>query len=207
MASLAPALQTPASRGEVRLNPRDAAAAPLIEFNFLADERDLVRLTEALRLATDLFESPAMQEICGAPFILTDATRLMRYNAVSRKNAFLTQLAATGLDLNERFGVALLTRLARLQAPTALLAQPESLANFVKEQVTGTGHVCGTCRMGTSADPDAVCDADGRVHRIGGLRVADASVMPTVPSGNTHLPTVMVAEKLAESICKESSRS
>ena len=207
MASLAPALQKPASRGRVRLNPRDASAAPLIEFNFLADERDLTRLTEALRLATDLFESPALREICGAPFVLTDATRLMRYNAVSHKNAFLTQLAATGLDCNERFGVALLSRLAKLQAPTALLAQPATLANFVKEQVTGTGHVCGTCRMGSSADPDAVCDAEGRVHRIEGLRVADASVMPTVPSGNTHIPTVMVAEKLAESICKSSSRS
>jgi 5-(hydroxymethyl)furfural/furfural oxidase len=207
MASLAPALQKPASRGRVRLDPRDPSAVPLIEFNFLDDERDLSRLTDALRLATDLFESPSLREICGAPFVLTDATRLMRYNAVSRKNAWLTQLAAIGLDCNERFGLALLSRLARLQSSTALLGQPAQLANFVKEQVTGTGHVCGTCRMGRSVDRDAVCDADGRVYGIGGLRVADASVMPTVPSGNTHIPTVMVAEKLAESIRSSAASS
>ena len=41
-----------------------------------------------------------------------------------------------------------------------------------------------------------VCDATGRVHGVHGLRVADASIMPTVPSGNTHIPIIMVAEKI-----------
>jgi 5-(hydroxymethyl)furfural/furfural oxidase len=51
--------------------------------------------------------------------------------------------------------------------------------------------------MGPRDDPDAVVDPAGRVHGISGLRVADASVMPTVPRGNTNIPTIMIAEKLA----------
>ncbi len=59
-------------------------------------------------------------------------------------------------------------------------------------------HPVGTCSMGPASDPAAVVDDCGRVHGIDGLRVADASVMPDVPSANTHIPTLMVAERLAE---------
>ena len=77
------------------------------------------------------------------------------------------------------------------------MADDARLAEHVRTNVAGTFHVSGTCRMGAADDPDAVVDPAGRVHGIGGLRVADASVMPTVPRGNTNIPTIMVAEKLA----------
>jgi 5-(hydroxymethyl)furfural/furfural oxidase len=54
--------------------------------------------------------------------------------------------------------------------------------------------------MGAANDPDAVVDPAGRVRGIAGLRVADASVMPKVPRGNTNIPTIMIAEKLAAAI-------
>ena len=54
--------------------------------------------------------------------------------------------------------------------------------------------------MGAADDRDAVVDPAGRVIGVGGLRVADASVMPVVPRGNTNIPTIMVAEKLAAAI-------
>jgi 5-(hydroxymethyl)furfural/furfural oxidase len=54
--------------------------------------------------------------------------------------------------------------------------------------------------MGRADDPHAVVDTQGRVRGVAGLRVVDASVMPTLPRGNTNLPTLMVAEKMASAI-------
>ena len=58
-------------------------------------------------------------------------------------------------------------------------------------------HASGTCRMGAADDPRSVVDPDCRVIGVTGLRVIDASVMPTVVRANTHFTTVMIAEKMA----------
>ena len=57
--------------------------------------------------------------------------------------------------------------------------------------------------MGADPDDGAVVDASGRVHGIEHLLVADASIMPTIPSGNTNLPTIMVAERIASWIAQD----
>jgi choline dehydrogenase len=57
--------------------------------------------------------------------------------------------------------------------------------------------------MGADPDDGAVVDARGRVHGIEHLLVADASIMPTIPSGNTNLPTIMVAERIASWIAQD----
>jgi choline dehydrogenase len=77
------------------------------------------------------------------------------------------------------------------------LVDDRELARSVRAGVGNYQHPVGTCRMGPPHDPGAVVGPDGRVHGIDGLSVADASIMPTIPSANTNLPTMMVAEHLA----------
>ncbi|MGJ4728250.1 GMC family oxidoreductase [Luteimonas sp. SDU101] len=69
----------------------------------------------------------------------------------------------------------------------------EGLARFVRARAESVYHPVGTCRMGS--DEIAVVDPELRVHGVEGLRVVDASVMPTLPGGNTNAPTIMIAER------------
>ncbi|HEY8880380.1 MAG TPA: GMC oxidoreductase, partial [Roseateles sp.] len=73
----------------------------------------------------------------------------------------------------------------------------EELARLAGDIATTIFHPVGTCKMGRKDDPGAVVDSRLRVRGVGGLRIADASVMPTITSGNTNSPTLMIAEKLA----------
>jgi choline dehydrogenase len=82
--------------------------------------------------------------------------------------------------------------------PGAALTSPDALDAYIREQAQVTQHPVGTCAMGGT--PDSVCDPQLRVRGVEGLRVVDASVMPTVPGGNTNGPTIMVAEKAADMI-------
>jgi choline dehydrogenase len=65
-------------------------------------------------------------------------------------------------------------------------------------------HPVGTCKMGLESDPTAVVNSRLQVIGIKGLRIADASVMPTITSGNTAAPTMMIAEKCAKMIMEKS---
>ncbi|MEO6041209.1 MAG: GMC oxidoreductase, partial [Croceibacterium sp.] len=73
-----------------------------------------------------------------------------------------------------------------------------ALEAYIRENAGHRSHPVGTCRMGT--DAGAVVDAELRVSGIAGLRIADASVMPALPSGNTNLPCMMIGEKAADLI-------
>ncbi len=205
MASLAPVLNKPYSRGSVTLDPKAAHAKTVIEFNLLDDARDLRRIMDAFRFTISLYS--ALEPVCGAPYVLTDVgnlSRLMRYNEPTRRNALRAAIAARLIDAAPAFGQRVITRMSRMTAAAQVMESEAALEKYVCDSISGTGHVSGTCRIGDMADPLAVVDETGRVHGVGGLVVADASVMPTVPSANTHLPTIMVAEKIAQALCSRS---
>jgi choline dehydrogenase-like flavoprotein len=69
--------------------------------------------------------------------------------------------------------------------------------------ISPMGHPVGTCAMGQADDPMSVVDSGFRVHSADNLFVADASVMPVIPSANTNLPTIMLAELAAERIAAQ----
>jgi len=82
--------------------------------------------------------------------------------------------------------------------PGALAQSDEQLARAAGDIGTTIFHPTGTCAMGPADDARAVTDAELRVRGVAGLRVIDASVMPTITSGNTNAPTVMIAERGAQ---------
>jgi len=83
-------------------------------------------------------------------------------------------------------------------APGASVKSDADLLDWIRNNAETTYHPVGTCKMGS--DPMAVVDRELRVHGIEGLRVADASIMPTLTSGNTNAPCIMIGEKCAEMV-------
>jgi choline dehydrogenase-like flavoprotein len=81
----------------------------------------------------------------------------------------------------------------------------EDIVAYIRAGAVTTYHPVGTCKMGV--DDLAVVDPQLRVRGVDGLRVVDASIMPTVPCGNTNAPTIAVAEKAADIIRKRTARS
>src|SRR5262249_45309961 len=83
-------------------------------------------------------------------------------------------------------------------APGADRTTDDEILDWVKQAAETTYHPVGTCKMGS--DPMAVVNAQLRVHGIASLRVADASIMPTLTSGNTNAPSIMIGEKAADMV-------
>ena len=83
-------------------------------------------------------------------------------------------------------------------APGADAQSDAAIDAFVRERTESASHPCGTCRMGS--DDAAVVDPQTRVRGLEGLRVVDSSIMPSITSGNLNAPTIMLAEKAADTI-------
>jgi choline dehydrogenase len=83
----------------------------------------------------------------------------------------------------------------------------DELLAFARQYGFTAHHVVGTCKMGHRHDPMAVVDEQLRVHGVAGLRVVDASIMPTMTSGNTNAPVIMIAEKAADMVKAAASQS
>ena len=85
-------------------------------------------------------------------------------------------------------------------APGTQAQSDDDLDEFVRAFGESAYHPCGTCKMGRKDDATAVVGENLKVHGVEGLRVIDASIMPSIVSGNLNAPTIMIAEKAADII-------
>ncbi|MFC4036298.1 GMC family oxidoreductase [Streptomyces polygonati] len=141
-------LMKPASRGSIRLVNADPSAHPLIDPNYLGDERDMDRLLVGVRQARKIGEAKALTEWREAEV-----------------------------------------------APGADSRNDSDIRHYIRRSLFSYNHLIGTCRMGT--DTHSVVDPYLRVHGISGLRIADASVMPSIISGNPNATVLAIAERAA----------
>jgi len=141
-------LMTPASRGSLRLASNDPRQPPLIDPNYLADERDMERMVSGLRVARKIGAANAL-----APW--------------RDRELF------PGPDLQTN----------------------DALRAHLRRSVSTYYHPVGTCKIGN--DCMSVVDAQLKVHGISHLRIADASVMPSIVSGNTNAAVLAIAERAA----------
>lgn len=206
VANLAPSLLKPMARGRVSLTSADPATYPLVEFNFAGHDLDLKRFMVGFRRCIDILAHDAVRAMTWLSFPVKFSDRLRRLNRITPANRIKSAAIAALIDAVPPLAAPIFGTLADRRVDlAALAADDEALADHIRENVAGTFHPVGTCRMGAATDRDAVTDQAGRVHGIEGLRVIDASIMPTVPRGNTNIPTIMVAEKLADAMLNEIS--
>jgi len=140
----------PRSRGTLRLRSADPLAAPLIDFNYLAEPHDRQVLLEGIAMIRDIMAHP------------------------------------------------LLKGQVRSEIHPGAAIDMEAMKAEIPNRATSIYHGVGTCRMGV--DERAVVDPQLRVRGIEGLRVADASIMPSIIGGNTNAPSVMIGDKAADLI-------
>lgn len=198
IAGLGPTIYKPYSRGRVMLASADPTVAPRIQFRLLSEERDLRRLVNGLGFALDLFQSAEVSPLCNETFVPRPNAWVRRLGWLGWRNRLEAAVAAVGLD-----AMGSGRRIALSLAGTFPEQIPRDAAELDQFVYTLSGHMfhpAGTCRMGLVSDSHAVVDSQCRVHGVRGFRVVDASVMPTLPRANTNIPTIMIAEKVADGI-------
>ncbi|MDR8396168.1 GMC family oxidoreductase N-terminal domain-containing protein [Paraburkholderia sp. USG1] len=187
------------SRGRVSLTSASAHDEPAVDFNMLSDARDLERLKLALRFGAQTLADPMMAKHRATLLPSSYSPRVASVAVPGVWNALQRGLLSALLDIAGPLRGWLVRRVVT-QGVTLdeLLADDHALTRFVTRSVGGTWHPSGTCRMGAADDPLAVCDARGAVYGVSGLYVGDASLMPSIPCANTNVPTIMIAERIAD---------
>ena len=194
----------PASRGRVTLMSANTAQPPRIEFNFLGEEIDLLRLMDGFRRIVTLVSSDPVRQLCTSVFPVRFTDRVRQLNQLNSANAIKAAMIAGILDIMPGLADIVFGRLTGRRIDLVSLPNDSAaFAEYVRNNVAGTFHVSCTCRMGRADDRGAVVDNSGRVRGVSGLRVVDASIMPTIIRGNTNIPTIMLAEKVAADMCAE----
>jgi 5-(hydroxymethyl)furfural/furfural oxidase len=198
----------PFSRGQVSITSSDPLAPPDVGLNLLSDARDLERMAIGVRRLAAVVQHSALHRHAGDFFPAAFSPRVKALSRVTPANALLTRVLGLGLDTPAPLRRWIVERFVTGgQRMAALLADEQALHDFIRKSVFGVWHASGTCRMGPATDRHAVTDSQGRVHGVQNLRVVDASLMPRLPTANTNIPVIMMAEKIAGTILAQRQAS
>jgi choline dehydrogenase len=162
--------------------PHDWSGCTFSVCQLRPESRGAVQIT-----STDPMQPPSMRP----NYLSTEKDRLCAVESIK----YARRLAATS---------ALKPYLLSEHRPGDAVRSDDEILQFAREYGATIFHPSGTCKMGS--DSMAVTDARLRVHGIDGLRVVDCSIMPTLVSGNTHAPAVMIAEKASDMILADAKR-
>jgi choline dehydrogenase-like flavoprotein len=201
VAMVGSALYSPFSKGFVKLASNDPLANPHVDFRMLDDPRDAPRVVQGARLAEQLLRQSGVAACYSEAFLLPAGMAVNQFNRAG--------LAGTALAAGARVALNAPGPMRRFAVRRAFgtgrpLAERHGSAGITDGEILSAlapmGHPVGTCAMGDSGDAKAVVDTRYQVIGLENLYVVDASVMPVIPSANTNLPTLMVAEHAAEKV-------
>ncbi len=189
------------STGEVRLASPDPDDEPYVNFNWLSDRRDLERMIDAFRRMAGILDHDPVPKYMSNLFASKFSQRVRNVSQKNLRNMMLTNMAALIMDSSAGLRKLLFDKIISDSLPLpVLLSDPAALERHVRDNVQSAWHASCTCRMGDPGDAQTVVDPGGKVVGADNLFIADASVMPEVSRTNTNIPTIMIAERIAEMV-------
>jgi choline dehydrogenase-like flavoprotein len=201
MAMVACCLYAPVSRGAVKLRSADPNIPPSVAQGFLSEPLDRERMIISARYALSLLLDPAVRPCFEDIYLMPRLAPLRLINGVGLDGLAKAIGATAVLNAPAALRRAVIGRAIR---PGRLIADESGSRPVADDEIldaTGASfHPSSTCAIGTADNPMAVVDPECRVYGVEALRVADASVMPSIVSANTNMPTMMIGERVAEFI-------
>lgn len=192
------------SRGNVTLKTASAGDEPIVDLNLASDERDLMRLVDGFKRIYNIMTSPEVQQHVNTWFLAGYSDEARALSIRKPSNWIKTASAAYLFDYAPLFRETLLKhKFGTTERMHRMMQNEDLIVDWVKQSVWSGWHVSGTCKMGTKDDPLSVLDEKCRVRGVEGLRVVDASIMPTMIAANTNITTIAMAEKAADLILND----
>jgi 5-(hydroxymethyl)furfural/furfural oxidase len=167
----------------------------------LTDRSDFDRLRYGFEVACDLMRAQEVRDLRNETFSAGYSRVVRRLNQPGFRNVIATNLLSKALD-----GPSVIRRqmlrwgIASGDIKESRLTSAPWQAKVVRSRSFGTYHPAGSCAMGSDDDAMAVVSPETSVYGVDGLSVVDASIMPTLPRGNTNIPVTMLAERAADLI-------
>ena len=189
------------SQGFVRLRSARGEDEPIVAFNLLSDRRDMDRTIAGVRFVYRVLQSSAVQQQSYSAFAGAYTSWIRWLSNNTWYNRLLTTTGAKVLDSSSVARNTVMSLVMSSQYDLhEMIHDDRAIEEWARATVLGNWHACCSCRMGPEEDAVSVVDTQGRVHGVTGLRVVDASIMPSVPCANTNLSTIMIAEKISDAI-------